>query len=873
MMNRIKKNVCPILVGMLATFTAYGSVKEVDAAKPRLSILPKGIQYDPGVPAPQDTLGFQIGTRHVRHHELVNYMTQLAEASDRVAIHTYANSYGNRPLIHVTITSPRNHARLEQIRKQHQTLADPLQSARVEIDELPAVINMGYSVHGDESSAGNAATLVAYYLAAGLDDKVEQLLDEVVVLVDPCLNPDGFDRFAAWANSHRGQIVNADRNHLEHNQPFPGGRVNYYWFDLNRDWLPAQHPESQGRLKEYFRWMPNVVLDFHEMSSDSTFFFQPGIQIRTNPLTPAANQKLTFEMARYHAEALDQIGSMYYTEERYDDFYVGKGSAYPDLHGAVGILFEQASSRGLAVDTRNGTLEFPTTIKNQFTTSLSSLDAVQAMREKLLQHKRKFYRDSLQKGKEADVKGYAFVAVGDEERLEAFATILDRHQIEMSMPEKEMEIDGRTLKPGEVIVVRNDQPEHLFLQSLLSRQTSFPENVFYDVSTWTLPLAFNLEQIELTQMPGEKELRPFRPGRTHTAKRSKRKDAKSVAYLIDWRSLSSPRLLQQLLEQGVKVRVARESFQAETADGVKEFGYGTLLVHLGTQTLPRRSVRRIVRELKSPQVHATQSGLTIAGIDLGSDAFAVVKTPKLLLLVGDGVSRYEAGEVWHQLDQQVRMPLTMVTAEQLAGLDLNDYTTVVFVSGTHSNVSNNSIAKLKGWLSQGGTLVAIGSGCEWVERQKLVSSPITLESSKEDSSNAEDKKGALQLPFASARKTQALQLISGAIFEARVDPSHPIGYGITTATVPLFRNNRIFLAPSKNLYANPAIYTDEPQMSGYCSAENVEMIKRSAAIVIRSNGQGRVVLMSDNPNFRAFWYGSNRLFINSIFFGHLMKTP
>ena len=265
---------------------------------------------------------------------------------------------------------------------------------------------MGYSVHGNEPSASNVSPLVAYHLAASQGEAIDELLDQVVVLLDPCLNPDGFDRFAHWANNHRGHVLNGSPDHREHREGWPSGRTNYYWFDLNRDWLPAQHPESQGRLKIARRWLPNVVLDFHEMGGNATFFFQPGVPKRTNPLTPLRNVQLTNQIGAYHAKALDEIRSLYYTQERFDDFYMGKGSTYPDLHGGVGILFEQGSSRGHLAQTDHGTLTFPFTIRNQFRTSLSSLDAVLTLRSDLLEYKRDFYQDALALARAGKVAGY-----------------------------------------------------------------------------------------------------------------------------------------------------------------------------------------------------------------------------------------------------------------------------------------------------------------------------------------------------------------------------------------------------------------------------------------------------------------------------------
>ena len=311
--------------------------------------LPDSITYNPAIPKPKDIIYHEVGEWHVTHDRLVNYMKAIAAAApDRVKLETMGYTYEGRPQLLLIITSPKNHQNLEQIRQQHLQLTDPASSASVNIDNMPVVIWIGHSIHGNEPSGANASMISAYYLAAGRGKQIDDLLDNVVILFDPSFNPDGLNRFATWVNQHKSKNLVTDPNSREFNEVWPGGRFNHYWFDLNRDWLPAVHVESQNRLKKFHEWKPNILTDHHEMGSGSTFFFQPGVPSRVNPLTPEKNQELTNKIAKYHAEFLDRIGSLYYTKEGYDDFYYGKGSTYPDVNGAIGILFEQASSRGHA---------------------------------------------------------------------------------------------------------------------------------------------------------------------------------------------------------------------------------------------------------------------------------------------------------------------------------------------------------------------------------------------------------------------------------------------------------------------------------------------------------------------------------------------
>jgi hypothetical protein len=823
--------------------------------------------YDPAVPTPREYLGFEIGERHLLHHQLVGYLQRLADQSDRVAIREYARSHGQRPLVLLTITTPANQARIDELSTLHRQLADPHRSNEVDIRSLPGVINMGYSVHGNESSAGNAAAVVAYHLAAARGAKIDALLSEVVVLLDPCLNPDGFDRFAHWANNHRGRALNADNQHREHQESWPSGRTNYYWFDLNRDWLPAQHPETQGRLTIARQWIPNVVLDFHEMGGNSTFFFQPGVPRRVNPLTPLANVEFTHRMGDYHAEALDSIRALYFTQEQFDDFYMGKGSTYPDLHGGVGILFEQASSRGHIARTDYGELTFPFTIRNQVRTSLSSLEAIQTLRLDLLEYKRTFYQDALALSRSSPATGFVVSCPGDPVRLHAFLTILERHGIAFAPLAESLTRDGFRYLPDRDVFIPLAQAEHRFLVDLFAQRTTFEESIFYDVSAWTLPLAFGLQFSRLDVTPatrtGEKPLAMRRDGGPKVTF-----SPDNVAYLIDWRSRTAPRTLYRLLDADVRVRVAQRPFRVTDDDQSHDFPAGTLLVALSHQEEKAAEIQQLLTRAAEEQtpVFPISSSLT-DGIDLGSSRFAPLRKPRILLVIGSGVSSYEAGEAWHLLDHVYEMPVTLVDVERLGAVRFGDYDTVIVVSGSYGSVSETAVSNLKRWLSDGGTLIAIGTAIAWLNRTDVAKIAVRANEASAETSPPP------RLPYAEASDRAALQEIPGSIFETEVDLTHPLAYGLDQSRLAVLRSNRVILEQSRSPYATPVRYTHNPLLAGYVSPENLARLQDSAAVVIVRSGSGRVVAMADDPNFRAFWYGTNRLFMNAICLGSVMTVP
>src|SRR5687767_7656267 len=427
--------------------------------------LPDSVKYNPSIPKPKDIIYHEVGEWHVTHDRLVNYMKAIAVAApERVKFETMGFSYENRPQVLLIITSPRNQQRLEEIRQQHVKLTDPSQSSSMNIDNMPVVVWIGHSIHGNESSGANASLLSAYYLAAAQGKQIDDLLENVVVLFDPSFNPDGLQRFSTWANQHKSKNLVSDPNSREFNEVWPGGRFNHYWFDLNRDWLPAVHVESQNRLTWFHKWKPNILTDHHEQGSNATFFFQPGVPSRVNPLTPAKNQELTAKLGKFHAAFLDRIGSMYFTKENYDDFYYGKGSTYPDVQGCIGILFEQASSRGHAQQTANGILRFPFTIKNQFITTLSTLEGAKVLRKEFLSFQREFYKNAMAEANTYPIKAYVCGDKNDKAKTFEFATMLRRHQIGINdLP------DGWTDKDfekGSAFIVSLHQPQHSLIRGI-----------------------------------------------------------------------------------------------------------------------------------------------------------------------------------------------------------------------------------------------------------------------------------------------------------------------------------------------------------------------------------------------------------------------
>ncbi|HMO37808.1 MAG TPA: M14 family metallopeptidase [Saprospiraceae bacterium] len=845
-----------LLLAVLCCWCADAAAQHISVKHPLTYYLPD-ISYNASIPTPEQFFGFQIGEWHLSHDLQLQYMKMLAEKSPRVTLVEYARSYEQRPLVYLAITSESNHQRLDDIQAQHIALSDPARAASIDIANMPSVLYQGFSIHGNEPSGGNAAPLVAYYLAAGQGPEVENLLANVVILLDPCFNPDGFNRFASWANSHRNHHVTADPTDREYREAWPGGRTNHYWFDLNRDWLPVQHPESRGRIVTFHQWKPNVLTDHHEQGTNATYFFMPGVPSRTNPITPWRNQELTEKIGNYHAAALDKIGSLYFTKEGYDDFYFGKGSTYPDANGAIGILFEQASSRGHAQESDNGLLTFPFTIRNQVTTAFSTHKAMLEMRRELLEYQRDFYKTALNEAKTDKSRGYVFGDKYDAARVEHLLDILLMHKIEVFELSRRTTAAGQTFEPGSAYVVPTDQAQYRLIRGIFETQTRFDDSLFYDISTWTIPMAFNLPYASVADITLKGKKLETLPTRNPTVNRA------DFAYLLPWDDFYAPATANYLMSNGLRTKVAAEPFTLNN----KQYSAGTVLIPVVQgQTKTPDEIYRLVQEAaaryKTP-IDAVATSLTPEGIDLGSRNFALLQQPKVLLLVGEGVSSYDIGEAWHLLDQRYEISVTKGETSAMGRFDLSRYNVIVMASGSYAAISEAGVTQLKTWLENGGTLVAMQTAVQWLRSKGL--SSVEFKRGTPDDQGGRRAYGRLQDDSGSNR-------IPGSIFEAEVDLTHPLLYGYHYKKMPIFRRGNLFFEPAKNAYATPMVLTAQPLLSGYANQSSKEAVKNSAVAVVSSVGSGKVINFADNPNFRAFWLGTNKLFANALFFGHTISS-
>ncbi len=856
-----------LLISLTATvfalFAFSSNAQQVERADPFFA---DGGSYDPSIPRPETVIGHPLGHRIARNDLLVAYMRTIANLSPRITVEDIALTHEGRPILGLTITSPENHARIDEIKAAHVALSDP-ESAQEVSEDMPVITWLNYGVHGAEVSSTDSSMAVAYHLAAAQGPEIEETLKNSVIILIAVFNPDGNSRMSAWNHMNGGYVSVSDPEHRLHNTFWPGGRTNHYWFDLNRQWLIIQHPEPRGWVAKFHEWRPNITVDYHEMGSASTYYFHPGAPERTFPYIPERSMELLDLVADRPRSWLDSEQRLYFHEEGFDNYYIGKGSTYPHMHASMGMLFEQASSVGL-IDTPHGLLSFQDNIRTQYRTSLEMIRAGLEMKGELLQYQREFSRETAELAAEDDIKAYVFSSPGDDARAYHAIDILNRHQIQVNRLAEDVVIDDMLYPAEDSYIVRTEQPQYRMVKALFEMITEFEDETFYDVSAWTLPLAFDFDFSPLSA----RELRGNLLGELISAEfpAVPAPTTASYAYLFDWSNYYAPRALYRLIDAGVLPKVANQPITISSNGETVSLPAGAILVPLGWQggDLSDNEIHALmgmIAEENGIEVYPVDSGRTPqTGMDLGSRNFASIPLPKVLLLVGEGVAQYDAGEVWHHLDARMDIPVHMVDKRDLDGLDLHKYTHLVLVGGNHSDlvpVKDN----IDDWVLNGGTLVGIRQGARWAHDNILYQSASV--SSSDHNSEIE------RFDYSEKNGIEAQDVIGGAIFSGDLDITHPIGFGIANRNIASQRNTLIAFDPPENPWATLIEIPENALLSGFASSENQEALAGKAMAIAERRGRGSVILFADNPNFRAYFFGTNKLFTNSLFFSLAFNRP
>ncbi|MEE8295199.1 MAG: M14 family zinc carboxypeptidase, partial [Sphingomonadales bacterium] len=650
---------------LLTLFFVYFSASTLAATyqDDPYSFYPEGVNLDPLIPDPEEFLGFKFGHAPIRHHQLVEYMQLLGASSDRVVVNVVGYSHERRPLLEIIITSPENHARLDEIRAAHVALSDPTSGQAVTSD-MPVVTWLTYGVHGAEPSGMDASIPAAYYFAAAQGPEVDAILKESVVVIFAVHNPDGHSRRQAWQDVNLAKAVNRDLNDRLHSYDWPmGGRTNHYWFDLNRQWLLVQHPESQALIETWHKWKPNISVDYHEMGWNQTYYFHPGIPDQTYPLMPKATLDLMFEWAKGPQGDLDAEKRLYYNEETFNYFYIGTGSSYPKVNGAVGMLYEASTARGGEIEGDNGLRTYRDNIWKHFRTSISSVASAQRLRGEFLTHQKDYFIEAARLGSRDNIQGYVVASGGDDVRMWEFLKLLERHQIKFNALAQDVRVDGTTFQAGEAYIVPTNQPQYRMVKSLFEIETEFETTVFYDLSAWNMPMLFNLDYAEMGRVSGSQLGSSDLPAYPVLSA----PDQASYAYVLDWRAYYAPKALNRLQEKGILARVMTKPVTVSTPAGAVSLPRGAIMVSLFDQPLGETEIHdlmTIIATIDGVPVHAATSAKTPeVGTDLGGESVIPLDAIKPLLLTGEGINGDDAGEIWHLLDFRMGMAITRVEME------------------------------------------------------------------------------------------------------------------------------------------------------------------------------------------------------------------
>ena len=809
--------------------------------------------YNNSILSPEEFLGYEIGFQHTRHDQIVSYLTYLSSVSDKADLIKYGKTHEGRNLVILTISSKNNLNRLGEIQKEH--LKNTIPGVTVTSNEdLPIIINLGYGVHGNEPSSSEAALLTAYTLVSSKSKKIEKFRQNSVVFIDPTINPDGRDRHTQWANQNKSINLVADEYDSEHNEAWPKGRTNHYWFDLNRDWLLAVNPESRGKLKWFHTWYPNVVTDFHEMGTNSNYFFEP---MKTNasvsPLIPAENYNvLSPKFAEYYVKALDSIGSFYYTKESFDETYPGYGSSYPDVQGGLAILFEQASSRGHLQETNYGTISFGFTIRNQYLSSLATVEAAVDNKKMLRDYQKRFFDSSLKEFKDEKVKAYEFGDLYDQNRTKAFIDKLLIHKV-------------KVYQSKDKYVVPVNQRQSRMVKNFFETYDKYVDSVFYDASAWSMSNFYNMKSKKLKSYTAESEVLS-----TKDLVKNVKVNKSNYSYILDWDDYNSVATLNYLQKNNLITYSAFKPFSVKVNEtkSIKNFNYGSILIPVSKQKISSEKLYEIIKtaqEKFNVPIFNSESGFSIKGIDLGSNNFRINKPVKVALVVGEGVNSYEAGEVWHLLDTRIGMPLSKIRLNQFSRVSLDKYTTMIMVSGSYNQLNKNDIEKINDWVEKGNTLITIAKGSSWAINKKLVKESL-LEPTKDSIFSRKN--------YVNAGENIGRERIGGAILSVDLDLTHPLAFGYRDSSIPVYKNNNVFINKTKDHYSSVGVYSKDPHIDGYISEKNIKNnFKNTASLIVSKLGSGRVIIFADNPNFRGSWYGTNKLFLNAIFFGDNINVP
>jgi hypothetical protein len=889
-------------------------------------------QHDPAVPTYESVIGRRLGEDVSTHAEAERYLHALDAASDKITVQPYGKSWEGKTLYNVMVASASNQARAGEIQAGMQRLADPrgLEDSAVAplLRSLPGVAWLIYNVHGDEPSGTDAALALAYHLCAARDDTlVDAVLRECVVLLDPVQNPDGRDRFVHGYRAMRGAASDPEPDAAEHNQPWPGGRSNHYWFDMNRDWFALTQPETRARAQLYQQWWPLVVADLHEMGGNSTYFFAPPAE-PVNPEITLPQRQWLQRYGRNNAAWFDRFGIAYFTRENYDCFYPGYGEGWPLFQGSIGMTYEQGSTRGQRFRREDEVeVHYRDCVRNHFLASLATLETLARNREEALRTFLEYRRSAVREGESGPIREFVFPGGNDPLRTQRLMGLLAAQGIEIKRAQEELR-NARTrdyfggaettrVFPAGTFVVSLAQPnKRLAYVLLVQHQDMSPEFLaeqkrryhrredtdFYDLTGWSLPLLYDVEAYSCADVSQGRMERVAAASLMAATRAEPAAPAPArVAYLWPWGTHAAAAAIGQLVAKDVRVHVASKRF---TQNG-RTFRAGTAIVRVSEHNDPLALHAMVTEAARATgaEVVATDSGWVEDGVSLGSNDVRFLKKPRIAVLCDRPADTYSTGWARHLLEQNYGLPVTMMRTRQIARARLERFTTIVVPdgSGYGAEIGAAGIARLKAWIDQGGTLITFGDATQWLtekdvsllasereyRRQEGAAKARPAGEEAADKPPAEPPAEPAADPHDAAAKPQpapfeydkAIQpdkelpgQTPGAILRVRLDPEHWLAFGYDGGTNVVVGSRNVFTPIKLDKGVNVAVYEARAKLllSGFSWDDKLDQLAQKAYLVCQPHGRGHVVGFAEDPNVRGLTRGLELLVLNAVLLGPTM---
>ena len=803
--------------------------------------------------SPEQFLGYKIGSRYTPHYKIVNYFKAVAQAMpNMVKIEKYGETNEGRELLLAYITSSANGKQLEQIRQNNLALTGMNKSTPV-LEGTPPIVWLSYNVHGNETSSSEAAMLTMFALVDPLNTQTKEWLKNTIVIMDPCINPDGRDRYVNWFNSVRGVTADPYPRSREHSEPWPNGRSNHYNFDLNRDWAWQTQIETQQRMIKYRQWMPQIHVDFHEQGINQPYYFAPAAEPFHEVITPW-QRSFQNTIGRNNAKYFDRNGWLYFTKERFDLFYPSYGDTYPTYNGAIGMTFEQGggSRGGLTVlNANNDTLTLTDRATHHYTTGLSTIEVASVNAAKLVSEFKKFFDDSRQ-GKGNINKAY-IITTDNRDKLNAVEDLLSKNGIEYGLMSSSV-FKGMNYRTGKEetgklkkyhLAISTSQPQSVLARVLLEPSSNLSDSNTNDITAWSLPFAHDVDAYAVKDAVSIKKVDSI------IAKSAV--PPSSYGYLITYQSFQGAKILAQLLKHGVKVRFAERPFTYKD----KAYDRGTLIVLKNGNAPNLQAILSKQAESSFATIDAIETGFMDKGPDVGSGDVRLIKAPKVALVTGEQTSSLAAGEIWHMFDQSLQYPLTLINATELSTIQLSDFNVVILPNGNYRGLNDRATAdKLKDFVRGGGKLIAMQNAME-----QMAAGDWDLKI-KENKTEDKSEYGALK-KYESRERDQLPESIPGAIYKVQLDNTHPLAFGYPDTYFTLKQDATVFEFLKQGW--NVGVLKKDNYVSGFAGMQVKSKLKDAMVIGVQELGSGEVVYFADDPIFRSFWENGKLMLCNAVF--------